>query len=126
VAAYLEAGEALDVLAHVYGNPHAVTQIAGLARVVLDAANRGERGANKIVQTAALELADLVKALIKRAGLTESDAPIVLAGGLLAQNTLLSYLLETRLKNELPRMPILKGAVEPYRGALILAEKMVQ
>jgi N-acetylglucosamine kinase-like BadF-type ATPase len=126
VAAYLEVNEALDVLARVYGNPHAVTQIAGLARVVLDAANRGERSANKIVQNAALELSDLVKALIKRAGLTESEAPIVFAGGLLAANTLLSYLLETRLQNDLPRMPILKGAVEPYRGALILAEKLVQ
>lgn len=126
VAAYLEAREALDVLGRVYGNPHAVTQIAGLARVVIDAANRGDRSANKIVQGAALELADLVKSLIKRAGLSESEAPIVFAGGLLASNTLLSFLLETRLKNDLPRMPILKGAVEPYRGALILAEKLVQ
>lgn len=125
IAERIQAANELDVLARVYGNPHAVSDIAALARVVLDAANRGERSANKIVQAAALELADLVKSLVKRAGLTGSDAPIVFAGGMLANNTLLSFLLETRLKNDLPQMPILKGAHEPYSGALALAEKLV-
>lgn len=125
LALQLQAENEIDVLTRVYGSEHVVANIAALARVILDAANRGERSANKIVQNAALELSDLVKAIVKRAGLTESDAPIVFAGGLLSNNTLLSYLLETRLKNDLPRMPILKGAHEPYRGALALAETLV-
>lgn len=125
IAAQLQAENEIDVLSRVYGNPHAVSHIAALARVILDAANRGERSANKIVQNAALELSDLVKAIVKRSGLSESEAPIVFAGGLLSNNTLLSFLLETRLKNDLPRMPILKGAHEPFRGALALAEKLV-
>jgi N-acetylglucosamine kinase-like BadF-type ATPase len=125
IAAQLQAENEIDVLARVYGNPHAVSHIAALARVILDAANRGERSANKIVQNAALELSDLIKSIVKRAELSESEAPIVFAGGLLSNNTLLSFLLETRLKNDLPRMPILKGAHEPFRGALALAEKLV-
>lgn len=126
IAAALEARDAMDVLARVYGSGQAVTAIASLARVVLDAANRGDRSANKIVQGAALELAELTKSLAKRAGLAESEAPIVFAGGMLGGNSMLSFLLETRLKNDLPAMPVLKGAVEPYRGAITLAQRLVK
>ena len=125
IAARLEATCAMDVLARVYGNPYAVTLIASLAPVVLELANGGDRSANKILQTAALELADTVRSLAKRSGLIDTDAPIVFAGGLLRENSLLTYLLETRLRNELPSMPIHKEHVEPYVGALAEAEKLL-
>jgi glucosamine kinase len=125
IAARLEAQTAMEVLGRVYGNPHAVALIASLAPVVLDAANRGDRTAAKIVQTAAHELAEMVRTLAKRAGLIDSEAPIVFAGGLLRDNSMLTYLLETRLRNELPAMPILKGDIEPYLGALAEAEKLL-
>lgn len=126
IAARLEAQNAMDVLAAVYGNPNAVTLIASLAPVVLNAGGRGDRSANKILQTAALELAETVRTLAKRAQLTGTEAPIVFAGGLLRSNSLLTYLLETRLRNELPSMPICKDDVEPYVGALAEAEKLLQ
>jgi glucosamine kinase len=125
IAARLEAKSAMDVLARVYGNPDAVTLIASLAPVVLEAANGGDRSANKIVQTAALELAETVRTLAKRSGLIETEAPIVFAGGLLQRNSLLTYLLETRLRNELPSMPIRKEPIEPYMGAIAEAEKLL-
>lgn len=125
IAARLEANTAMDVLACVYGNPHAVTLIASLAPVVLDAGGRGDRSANRILQTAALELAETVRTLAKRSGLAGTQAPIVFAGGLLRGNSLLTYLLETRLRNELPSMPIYKDDVEPYVGALAEAQKLL-
>ena len=130
--AFLEELErALDVrdiygaLALVYGSERPVTRLASLAPLVIDAANRGERSANKIVQAAALELADLVKSVVKRSELAGSSAPIVFAGGLLRRNSLLTYLLESRLSNDFPSMPIRKEDVEPYIGALAAADALM-
>lgn len=125
VARILEARSAADVLAHVYGSAHPVAAVAALAPAALDAANRGERSANKIVQTASLELAELTKSLLKRAGLSHTGAPLVFAGGLLRRNSLLTFLLETRLQNDFPHVPILKDDVEPYAGALAAAERLL-
>ncbi len=114
-----------DTLARVYGQPQAIAFVASLAPLVIDAASQGERAANAIVQRAALELAEMLKSLVKRAGLNELQAPIVFAGGLLARNSLLSFLLETRLHNDLPNMPIKKDPAPPHLGALAAAEDLL-
>lgn len=119
----LDARSSLEVLARIYGSPNSVTSVASLARVAIEIASRGSRSAGKIVQTASLELAELVKSLVKRAGMSASSAPIVLAGGLLGSNSMLTFLLETRLQNDLPSMPIVKSAREPFAGALVAAER---
>lgn len=124
--AFLHAGDFEDVLQAVYRSENPVARVADAARVVLDAAQAGERSATKIVQTAALALADLVKSVIKRADLTGAHAPIVLAGGLLKSNSLLTYLLETRLLNEHPNMPIVKHLAEPCMGALSEARRLLE
>jgi N-acetylglucosamine kinase-like BadF-type ATPase len=92
---------------------------------VLELAQAGERSATKIVQTAALGLGDLVKSVIKRADLLGEAVPIVLAGGLLQSNSLLTYLLETRLLNEHPNMPVSKLDAEPCMGALSQARELL-
>ena len=120
----LDARTAVDVTARVYGDSHPVAFCASLAPLVLESANEGDRSANKIVQSAALELSEMAKSLVKRAGLSESGAPLVLAGSLLSNNSLLTFLLETRLKNDLPHMPIYKGGAHPYLGALAAAQRL--
>lgn len=122
----LDARAAFDVLERIYGNPNAVSRIAALAPLAIERASRGSRSAGKIVQNAALELAELVKSLVKRAGMSTSSSPIVLAGGLLGSNSMLTFLLETRLQNDLPSMSIVKNAREPYAGALVAAERSLQ
>lgn len=124
--AHLDARDLESTLQAVYRSEHPVGTVAAAARVVLDAAQAGERSATKIVQQAALALSDLVKSVIKRAGLTGAPAPIVLAGGLLQSNSLLTYLLETRLLNEHPNMPVTKGAEDPCFGALGEAQRLLE
>lgn len=114
-----------DVLELVYGSTSPAGRIAALAPLVLELAQTSERSATKIVQTAGLELFDLLKSVVKRAGLTGSDAPIAFAGGLLSSNSLLTYLLETRLLNEFPTMPIRKDNPEPCLGALAQAQRLL-
>ena len=110
------------LLARVYGDGGGVAFVASLAPLVLEIANQGDRTANKIVQTAALELSDMGKSIAKRSGLAQTGAPLALAGSLLTSNSLLTFLLETRLKNDLPSMAVYKSNAHPVSGAVAAAE----
>lgn len=124
LAAHLGASDALGVTMRVYGAENSVAAVASVAPVVLEFANQGDRSANKIVQAAALELSDMAKSIVKRAQLAQTGAPLVLAGSLLANNSLLTYLLEMRLKNDLPEMPVFKADAQPFSGALAAARRL--
>ncbi len=114
-----------EILRQVYGDPFPVRAVAAIAPLVLDLAGRGDRTAGKIIQQAAAELTDILKAAIKSAGLAGSDAPIAFSGGLLGSSSMLTYLLETRLLNDFPEMPIRKENSEPCAGALSAAELLL-
>jgi glucosamine kinase len=123
VARALRAECALHVHEAIYGDADPVRKLASIAPVVIESASRGDRSASKIVQAAALELAELLRNVARRAKLAERDTVVVFAGGLLRENSLLTYLLETRVANELPHAAIRKG-VDPARGALALARAL--
>ncbi len=125
VETQLGATSAQAVLNEVYELPHPTRRIAAMAPEVLRLAGDGERSATKIVQTAALELFDLLKSLVKTAELQDREFPLVFAGGLMAQNSLLSYLLETRIGNEMPFVHVIKGAPAPQMGALAMARSLL-
>lgn len=124
--AQLDARDLEGALQAVYSSAHPVGTVAAAAQVVLDVAQAGSRSAAKIVQSAALGLGELVKSVVKNAGLAGAAVPIVLAGGLLQSNSLLTYLLETRLLNEHPNMPVTKGDADPCMGALGEAQRLLQ
>lgn len=119
----LGARSAQEVLSAVYDSPSAVTTIASLAPIVLEHASAGERSATKIVQAAALELADLLKTIVRRADAGNRELPVSFAGGLLRENSMLTYLLETRVANELPLLQPIKNPPPPEMGALALARE---
>jgi N-acetylglucosamine kinase-like BadF-type ATPase len=115
-----------DALLHeIYARPLDIAKIASLAPGVIAFAGKGNRVASKIVQSAAQDLGDLVKAAARQAGFGETAPPIAFAGGLLRENTLLSYLLETRLVNEIPGACVIRLRDEPARAALRFAEAML-
>jgi len=112
----------VDELAHfAYSAEPTVTAVASAAQCVLECADAGERSAVKIVQAAALELFELVRALCRIAAIEGRPLPLAFAGGLLRRNSLLTYLIETRVASELPDLAIVKGGAEPYVAALALA-----
>ena len=115
---------ARELLERPRASGHPVAAIAALAVRVLELANDGDRTATKIVQSAALDLFELIKALAKTTGLAGSDFPLAFAGGLLAQNSLLTYLIETRIASEFPLASVLKGSPAPQFGALALARTL--
>jgi N-acetylglucosamine kinase-like BadF-type ATPase len=126
IATRLQAGDAQSLLGRIYGEPNMVGAVASLAQLVLDRAGSGERVATKIVQSAAGELVDLVKSLVQRAQLGKRELPLVFAGGLFAGNSLLSYLIETRLLADTPLLQPVKSALSPAHGALELARRIVR
>lgn len=100
--------------------------IAALAPSIIAFAGKGNRASTKIVQQAAGELGDLVKSALRAVELLEASPAVAFAGGLLRENSLLSFLVETRLNGDVPGVSIVKGGEEPARGALRLAERLVR
>jgi N-acetylglucosamine kinase-like BadF-type ATPase len=98
-------------------------KIAALAPSIIAFAGKGNRASTKIVQQAAQELGDLVRSALRAVDLLEHSPHVALAGGLLRENSLLTFLLEMRLNADVPGVAIVKGGDEPVRGALRLAER---
>jgi len=113
------------LLKALYAQPLDVSAIASLAPSIIAFAGKGNRAATKIVQAAAAELGALVRNAAMQAGLAEASPPVALAGGLLRENSLLSFLLESRIANELPGATVLRAREEPARAALRFAEAML-
>lgn len=114
-----------ELIERVYPVETRVTKIAALAPIVLEFASGGNRNAQRIVQSAALELAELVKAVAHKAGLSQAQPTVVLSGGLLRENSMLSFLLETRMQSDLPGVSIVRRPAEPVLGALQTAHALL-
>jgi len=95
---------------------------AALAPSLIAFAGKGNRASTKIVQDAAKELGDLLKAAVRGVGLSEASPPLALSGGLLRENSLLTFLLETRLTGDFTGSAIVRGGFAPVQGALVLAQ----
>jgi N-acetylglucosamine kinase-like BadF-type ATPase len=106
-----------------------VATIAALAPLVLECAKNGDRAAIGIVQEAALGLFEMLRALTRTAlpeKMAEGEVPLVLGGGLLVEHSLLTYLLETRIANELPVLAIVRDGAAPHFGALAQARSLLE
>jgi N-acetylglucosamine kinase-like BadF-type ATPase len=114
-----------SLLAAIYAGPLDVAQVAALAPSVVAFAGKGNRAATKLVQSAAQDLGELVKAVLARAGLLSASPAIAFAGGLLRENSLLSFLLETRVQGDVPGASIVRLRDEPVRAALRFAEALL-
>lgn len=125
VLARIGSVSARDAAALLYSTDSPVTTVASFAALVLESAAAGERSAVKIVQTAALDLFDLVRSICRIASIgSAKETPLALCGGVLGENTMLTYLLETRVANELPYLTIVKNAAAPHFGALAQARAL--
>jgi N-acetylglucosamine kinase-like BadF-type ATPase len=126
VARALDAVDRDAYLEALYGGAVKPAEIAALAPSIIAFAGKGNRASTKIVQQAAQELGDLLRAALKAVDLVQASPAIAFAGGLFRENSLLSFLLETRLNGDVPGVLIVKGGDEPVRGALRLAERLVR
>jgi glucosamine kinase len=122
VARALDAPDRDAYIAALYDAPLVPAVIASLAPAIVAFAGKGNRTATKIVQTAGSDLGDLLKSVARAVDLLEAAPNVVLAGGLFRENSLLSFLLETRIVGDLPGALIVRGGDGAEIGALRLAE----
>ncbi|MGP6191239.1 MAG: BadF/BadG/BcrA/BcrD ATPase family protein [Vulcanimicrobiaceae bacterium] len=120
-----DAPDRAALLAAVYGVPLEVAKVASLAPSIIAFAGKGNRAASKIVQATAQDLGELIRAALRGAGLTQASPAIAFAGGLLRENSLLSFLLETRVQGDIPGASIVRLREEPVHAALRFAEAML-
>ena len=109
-----------------YDPQRTVADIADLATLVLDEAERGDLVATDGVLQAADALADGVAAVARRLGWTPSDAfPVVLTGGLLQRSpfyrAVVAQAVQTRVPAARPQRPFADAAVGAGWLALSLA-----
>jgi N-acetylglucosamine kinase-like BadF-type ATPase len=124
VADALGASDRERFIAALYDAPLEPAAIASVAPAILALAGSGNRASAKIVQQAAQELGDLVRAVLKAVALNDASPAVAFAGGLLRENSLLSFLLETRLIGDVPGIAIVKSTADPVHGALRMAEAL--
>ena len=120
----LGAADRSSYLDALYDAPLVPATIAALAPSIIAFAGKGNRAAAKIVQQAGLELGDLIKGAAKAVGLLEASPQVALAGGLFAENSLLSFLLETRIVGDLPGALVVRGGDAAETGALRIAQTL--
>ena len=123
VARSLDASDRERYLAKLYDCPMKPATIASLAPSIIAFAGKGNRASTKIVQQAAMELGELVKAALRAVELLDASPRIALAGGLFRENSLLTFLLETRINGDVAGASLVKNGDDPVRGALRLAER---
>lgn len=126
VAAKLGVLDAEELVAAVADPSAGPAAVASVASIVIEHADAGDRSATKIVQAAALELFELLRGVFRASGSSDRELPLVFAGGLLRENSMLTYLLETRIANEFPHVRVLKGGAEPHEGALAAARRLAE
>jgi N-acetylglucosamine kinase-like BadF-type ATPase len=124
VARHFNVDDRDGLLDAIYRAPHDVAFIAALAPSIIGFAGKGNRASTKIVQNAAQELGDLIRHAVRESGLAELSPAIAFSGGLLRENSLLSFLLETRVVNETAGAAIVRSSEEPVRAALRFAEEL--
>jgi N-acetylglucosamine kinase-like BadF-type ATPase len=100
-------------------------QIAALAQCVTETAAAGDVLANRIMQQAADQLAEMVAAVASRIGLGESPFPLALAGGALTSSVLLRNRLEAAIRQRGMSLGPVSVVSEPALGAARLARELV-
>ncbi|UFJ41441.1 N-acetylglucosamine kinase [Brevibacillus humidisoli] len=100
---------------YVYSAPNVRKRVAEASYLLLDAAARGDQVASEILHQAADSLAELVQTCAEKCG---SGLPVVVAGGLLAEDTQLRREVLARLS---PACDVILPELPPVVGALVMA-----
>ncbi|MFC2947302.1 N-acetylglucosamine kinase [Virgibacillus sediminis] len=122
---HFHAAEPQMLLAKIYGAEHPKEEIASAAKIVFEAYKQGDPVAEGILDQAALEIAQNIRILMERLFPDGDQVPVVLAGGIFTDQTVmpprLNRLLEDRQEIEWrnPDLP-------PVGGSLIAAYKLKQ
>lgn len=115
--------EEWDLIPIMYGGPVPKQTIAGLAPVVLNEAEAGDRTAREVIEQAVADVADLVAALRRRTDLPD-PSPLVVVGGLFS-NPMFFELFREEIGGRRLGFEPAHPALDPAAGACALAVRLV-
>jgi N-acetylglucosamine kinase-like BadF-type ATPase len=98
-------------------------EISSFAPVVIEAAEKGDEEALKIIYDESGELVLHVKAMIKKAG--KPALNIALIGGLINHENIYSLTLRKRMILEIPEINIKEPDYSPAMGAILMAKEII-
>ncbi|MCF6147801.1 MAG: hypothetical protein E3K37_03990 [Candidatus Kuenenia sp.] len=110
-----------EMVSHVLRKTPAVTEIAGLARLVNVTAKSGDMVAMHILTNAAEELCKGVIAVAKQLSFTKENFSLVLTGGVLRNSDFVEKQLVRKIRQSVPMAIPMVLAEEEAKGAIILA-----
>jgi N-acetylglucosamine kinase-like BadF-type ATPase len=98
-----------------------VAEIARLAPIVAEVAAAGDSAARRILRQAALDLAELAAAVLRRSGLAKRPTPVFLTGGVFNDRRTLRPAFVRQLRRQVPTATIRATRFPPVLGAVLLA-----
>jgi len=96
---------------------------SSLFPIVLAVADAGDAIARSVLTQAGVELARLVKLVIRRLFAEEGSVPVAMTGGVLRQSALVRQVFYNSLRSEYPNASVNSTVIEPVKGALELARQ---
>lgn len=114
---------AADIIAAVYKNNF---DIAAVAPLVLEAAQKNDAVGREIVELASSELTEHIRALVPKLQAkpeknVRKDIPLSFIGGLIANDTCLSQILREQISQSMPHVKVILPMSPPVYGAVIMA-----
>ncbi|WP_027625456.1 N-acetylglucosamine kinase [Clostridium lundense] len=109
-----------DIKDFIYSNTKG--KVAGVAPIVIEAANNGEENAINIVKKSTNALGDITFKVYKRLGI-EEDVNIGIKGSILTKSKLVKGLFEDYIKENIKGFRLVDNEISPTKGAYYLAMK---
>lgn len=97
--------------------------IASIAKIVIEAAEKGDKTANKILSDEADELVLHLKSILNK--IPAKKLNVSFSGSLIDNKNFYSDLLTKRIKENLPQIKITKPAFSPVSGAILIAKRIL-
>lgn len=119
-------GSVPELIPRIYRSGLAPADLAGLAPLVVHAAEEGDSVAQQLVERAFAALADTVIAVARQLRFRESEIPLALAGGLLLETELLRTSLVAELKSRDANFSPIALVREPVAGAVRIAVELMR
>jgi N-acetylglucosamine kinase-like BadF-type ATPase len=97
--------------------------IASIAKIVIEAAEKGDKAANKILSIEADELVLHLKSILEKIPVKKLN--VSFSGSLIDNKNFYSGLLKKKIKESLPQIKVVKPALTPVAGAIQIAKKII-
>ena len=108
-------------ISHIVNRPLSATEIASLFPLVTAAARQGDRVAQRLLQEAGVELAELGLAVVRQLGWSQGDPTVVASGGVLRESAIVYRRFRREIRKQLANARVMRLGRSGVEGALRMA-----